>query len=118
MKILCWFLPHKWEENLTFAAKSGPMNNGVLAFYKCARCGKLKLDFKAKVSFEDTDLMNNSFEVSHNSGEFSSASPSLTRQLVEAADVKKHHKEIHDNDNSHQAKTNKSPRRKSSKETI
>ena len=77
MKFLCLFLPHKWEQTYQFNAESGPMSNGTLVFYKCSRCGKIKMDFKANVTFGKSS-------VNATSSVF--VAPSVTRNLVEAAD--------------------------------
>ena len=74
MKFMCLFLPHKWEQTYQFNAESGPMSNGTLVFYKCTRCGKYKMDFRANVV-----LGNSAVNVKP-------IAPSVTRNLSEAAD--------------------------------
>ena len=74
MKFMCLFLPHKWEQTYQFNAESGPMSNGTLVFYKCTRCGKYKMDFRANVV-----LGNSTVNVKP-------IAPSVTRNLSEAAD--------------------------------
>ena len=77
MKFMCLFLPHKWEQTYQFNAESGPMSNGTLVFYKCSRCGKIKMDFKANVTFGKSSV---------NATSSAPVAPSVTRKLVEAAD--------------------------------
>ena len=77
MKFLCLFLPHKWEQTYQFNAESGPMSNSTLVFYKCSRCGKIKMDFKANVMFGKSSV---------NATSSAPVAPSITRNLVEAAD--------------------------------
>ena len=77
MKFLCWFLPHKWEQTYQFNAETGPMSNGTLVFYKCARCGKIKMDFKANVAFGQSSI---------NASSATLPAPSVMRNLTEAAD--------------------------------
>lgn len=77
MKFLCLFLPHKWEQTYQFNAESGPMSNGTLVFYKCTRCGKIKMDFRANVTFGKSSV---------NATSSAPIAPSVTRNLIEAAD--------------------------------
>ena len=77
MKFMCLFLPHKWEQTYQFNAESGPMSNGTLVFYKCTRCGKYKMDFRANVVLGNSTV---------NASSIKPIAPSVTRNLSEAAD--------------------------------
>lgn len=83
MKALCWILPHNWEENYRITAKSGPKSGGTLVFYKCSRCGKIKMDFKANVTLDASSNNDSNIRVTASEVELS---PSSTRALNEMAD--------------------------------
>ena len=53
------------------------MSNGTLVFYKCTRCGKYKMDFKANVVLGNSTV---------NATSIKPIAPSVTRNLSEAAD--------------------------------